>query len=590
MKKNLMAFLAMTVACTSVLASCSGGGSQSGGSAGGNGNMIAASPLSVAELGEGFNANYLPNASAIKQYSGKIDVCLDFEGTQSGWNALAAEYNRLQGGAVQVNINTSYAGSQYSQKLNSELPNPNTDWDIVEGNLGYGSTYLYCIDMNSAISAPNPYCGKDVKWVDVLERAAYTTKEADTTGKSIILNTEVMQTCWFVNDVALEAAGALGYRNDSEEINYPETWDDLIELCSYMKEAGYSNPLGISLTQASIESLQFSWLLRVYGDYYYRQFYQYIMSGDTKNIWNGYDETAKVVEMNDGYGIKYAKMLNLLFEDANWGPGYIGFTSEVYIDFVKQLAKMDGYLMLDVTNTEFGELRDKFEVQSEGKASPQIILDYQGFGLNYEKATTDEFKVGYFDYPQMVSGIYTKGDNEGEQIVPVTTLTRDIGGNGGFLSIINHMGDKDQNELNKDFIKFVMSPYGQTIYYKGLAANGDVPKGLSSVKNDLVVIPGEWKTFFEESGRTIQFNGDVDANPFLGWGVRYVNGLEKTRGGITELWRNLLMPEAALASGQKLNPNSFAANWKELVEQDMKTQVANDRWPEEFWKDPNYNL
>ncbi len=41
--------------------------------------------------------------------------------------------------------------------------------------------------------------------------AAYTTKEADTSGKSIILNSEIMQTCWFVNDVALEAVGEFGY-------------------------------------------------------------------------------------------------------------------------------------------------------------------------------------------------------------------------------------------------------------------------------------------------------------------------------------------------------------------------------------------
>ena len=589
MKKNLMAFLAMTVAMTSVLASCSGLGGQSSESTGGNGNMISASALSVAELGEGFKSKYLPQTSAIKQYSGKIDVCLDFEGTQSGWNALAEEYKRLQGNAVQVNINTSYAGSSYGQKLNSELVNPNTDWDIVEGNLGYGSTYTYCIDMNSAISAPNPYCGENVKWSEVLEKAAYTTKEADTEGKSIILNTEVMQTCWFVNDVALEAAGALGYKNDSGEIGYPETWDDLISLCSYMQQAGYSNPLGISLTAASVESLQFSWLLRVYGDYYYRQFYQYIMGGEAGTVWSEYDETERVLELSNGYGPKYAKMLNILFEeDCKWGPGYIGFTSEVYRDFVSQLAKMKGYLMKDVSSTEFGELRDKFEVQSDGKASPQIILDYQGFGINYEKADTDDFSVGYFDYPQMISGKYTKGDFEGEDIVPVTTLTRDIGGNGGFLSIINHMGDKEQNDLNKDFIKFVMSPYGQTIYYKGLAANGDVPKGLSSVKNDLVVIPAEWKTFFNESNQTIKFNGDVDANPFLSWGVRYVNGLEKTRGSITELWRNLLM--TGLSDNQALIPATFAAKWSEAVDIDMKSFVANNRWPENFWLDPNYNL
>ena len=589
MKQKFMALSALALACTTMFASCGGNGGNGGGTAGGsNGNKITASPLSVSELGEGFNEAYLPDTSSINQYSGKIDVCLDFEGTQSGWRALADEYKRLQGGAVEVNINTNYAGSNYGLKLNTELTNPNTDWDIVEGNLGYDSTYKYCIDMNAAIASYNPYCGVNTQWINVLERAAYTTKEADSSGKSIILNTEIMQTCWFVNEVALEKAGEKGYVNDSGEVGYPETWDDLISLCDYMQQAGYSNPLGISLSDASVKSLQFSWLLRVYGDYYYRQFYQYIMGGDKNNTWDNYDETEEVVELNNGYGVRYAKLLNMLFdENCDFGAGYVGFTSEVYRDFVSQLNKMKGYLMLNVTESEFGDVRDKFELQSDGTASPQIILDYQGFGINYEKA--DAIEVGYFDYPQMISGEYTTGDNIGEKIVPVTTLTRDIGGNGGFLSIINHLGDSAQNELNKDFIKFVMSPYGQTIYYKGLAANGDVPKGLSSVKNDLVVIPAEWKAYFEESNETIIFSGDVDANPFLSWGVRFVGNEEKTSAIITESWQNLLAPNRA--AGQELIPETFAAKWAQAVKVDMETcAYETNRWPKDFWKDPNYNL
>jgi hypothetical protein len=266
------------------------------------------------------------------------------------------------------------------------------------------------------------------------------------------------------------------------------------------------------------------------------------MGGDKDSVWENYRDTEEVVELNDGYGYKYAKMLNMLFEeDCSFGPYYIGFTSDVYRDFVTQLSKMRGYLMQDVAATEFGELRDKFETQGAGKASPQIVLDYQGFGIKYENSKAENFEVGCFDYPQMISGNYEKGEKKGQPIVPVTTITRDIGGNGGFLSIINHMGDSAQNELNKDFIKFVMSPYGQSIYYQGLAAGNAVPKGLSSVKNELVVIPNEWKAYFEESNKTITFSGDVDANPFLSWGVRYVNGLEKTRACITQNWRNLLM-------------------------------------------------
>ena len=68
MKKKITAYLALALASVSVFASC--GGSANGGdlqssedlgtsSGGSNGNMISAQPLSVEELGEGFNAAYL---------------------------------------------------------------------------------------------------------------------------------------------------------------------------------------------------------------------------------------------------------------------------------------------------------------------------------------------------------------------------------------------------------------------------------------------------------------------------------------------------------------------------------------------------
>lgn len=556
--------IALATCCTTLFSIAACGGGEGGGKSG----MISTKPLTVAELGEGFNAKYLPDASSIRQFSGKIDVCLDFEGTQDGWRALAKEYERLQDGGVKVNINTNFAGTSYTENLRTELTSVSTDWDIVEGNLGLSNTRSKCVDMKNTINTKNPYCGADTKiWADVLDDIAYKTKEADTSGQSYILNTEVMQTAWFVNDVALQAAVEKGYKNADNEAGYPITWDDLMLLCEKMQDAGYPHPLGISLCQASIDSLQFTWLLRVYGDYYYRQYYQYIVGFDPEYVWDNYDPTAKVVETNEGFSYSFAKVLNMLFEeDSPFGDGYIGFTSEVYLDFVANLAKMNGYFFKDAATTEFSALRDEFRTQSDGVESPQIMLDYLGFGINYENAEKDGFSVGYFDYPTMES-----------EYVPAETITRDIGGNGGFLSVVNHIGDKDQVELNKDFIKFVMSPYGQTIYYKGLAEAGRVPKGLSTVKNDLVVIPATWKTFFEESEQTIKFNGDVDANPFLSWGVRYVVGKTKTQSVICEYWRNLLLLNT-------MTVPAFAAKWDEAVRVDKDTVVKENGWGEKFWQ------
>lgn len=578
MKKKLLKTL-LVVGAAIILASCGG---DNGGESEKKGT-ITVDPLSVSELGQGFNAKFLPDKGSIDQQSGKIDVCLDFEGTQYGWKKVAAEYERLHGGAVRVNVNDNLSGGQYKERMIQELLNPNTDWDICEGNLGYGYTSDACVNMFTQFSAKNAYCGKDVIWNTVLDPAAYRSSVADTSGNAFIVNSEIMQSCWFINEVALSAAKAKGWANASGAEGYPETWDDLISLCEKMEEAGYSNPLGITLCASSVQSLQFTWLLRIYGDYYYRQFYKYTQAGDT---WDNYLPTRPDIETLAGYGTKYCKILNLLFdENTEYGPGYVGFKSEVYKDFVSQLHKMKGHLMENVDTTEFQPLRDVFVSQSRGTSSPQIILDYQGFGLNYTKKVTDNFKVGYFDYPRMVSGEFQSGDYEGEKIVSEDTLTRDIGGNGGFISVINHRGDSAQTNLNKDFIKFFLSPYGQTIYYKGLAENNISPKGISSVKTS-VVTPKEWTDFFNTSNRTIKFNGNVDPNPFISFGVRYCNGMKNTESCIVENWRQLLMENV----GTPLTVNSFSNKWADACFKDMKLLCEKYKWPTDLYLQPHYGM
>ena len=98
----------------------------------------------------------------------------------------------------------------------------------------------------------------------------------------------------------------------------------------------------------------------------------------------------------------------------------------------------------------------------------------------------------------------------------------------------------------------------------------------------------EWKAFFEESNETLVFNGDVDANPFLSWGVRYVNGYTETQKIIRENWRNLLL--TGLAADQVLSPAGFASKWETAVVADSAELIAFNGWPNEFWKDPSYVL
>lgn len=547
--------------------SSSGGGTSGGGTS--SGGTITASFAAIETLGDNFDSRYYPNASAVKKYSGTIDVVLDFDSNVDGWKAVAAEYERLQSGAVKININTNFSGTNYVERLNSELNDyTRTGWDLVEGNLGGSNTNKSCVSVKSFSSDYNAYCGENVRWSTVLEDNAFKNVESGS-DDSYIVNTEDMQTAWFINDVAFKAAVEKGYLNSEGKAEYPVTWNDLISLCDKMEEAGYTNPLGISLSEGSIQSSQFSWLLRVYGDYYYRQYYEYIMASET---WDGYDPTDTNPEYKLGYGVKWNKIANIMLDTETTveAPGYVGAESDVFADFITNLAKMKGHLMLDTAKTEFNDVKDKFSLQTSGKSSPQIFLDYLGNGIIYKTKENDSFKLGYFDYPQMES-----------EYVDSDTITRDIGGNGGFISVVKKL-DANQNELNIDFLKFYLSPYGQTFYYKGLSDKGVAPKGLSTVKNNLFSIDKTWTDFYTEAGKTVKFNGNVDGNLFLSFGVRYFFGLSNVDNYIVSGYRGLLMEN--MGSSAK-TVDQFTSEWSARCMLDYEEKCKESGWNKEMYKD-----
>lgn len=561
-KKGLVSCL---IAATMIVSTGCGGNSTSG--KGNKGGYISQKALDIKKLGDGFNPKYLPDTSSIKQQSGKIHVVLDFDGTQYGWEKVAEEYERLHSKQVDVVINTDYSGTMYSEKIVSELQNTDTDWDIVQGNLGSYHTNSACMHISAISDQVNEYCGANVQWNDVLENIAFESIENHSTD-TYIINSETMQTCWFVNKTALEAAGKLGYKNADGKVENPVTWNDLISLCDYMQQAGYDNPLGISLTEGSIRSAQFSWLTRIYGDYYYRQYYPYVMSAE---YWDDYDPEDASPETADGYGVKFCKIANLML-DKNSSlaeDGFVGVGSDIYKDYLSNFYKMRNYIIADASSTEFATLRDQFRLQSNGKKSAQIILDYVGYGCLY--GDSDAIKLDYFDYPVMESD-YVDSD----------TLTRDIGGNGGFLSIVKHVGDKEQNDLNIDFMKFFMSPYGQTLYYQGLAEHDVAPAGLTTVKN--VVIPEQWSSFFNKVNDKVSFNGNVDGDIFISWGVRFFGDYENTDDLVGEIWKKLLLK--GIGAKDEITVDEFCTQWYDACFADYKLKCIDCQWPESMYMNP----
>lgn len=521
MKKSIIAFLC----CITVIGSLTGCGN------GGQGGSVAGA-IEKVELQEiaGFNEDYLPDVSSITQQEGQIDVVLIFDGTEKGWEALAEEYMRLQGGYVNVKLDTTYtSASIYTDKLKSEMQG-STDWDIVQGNLAGTLKETYCLNMSSWITSNNPYAGSNVIWKDVLTENAYITDTSGENSTCYILNSENLQTAWFVNTVALQAAGEKGYTNADGVVGNPVTWDDVISLCEKMVEAGYTSPLGISLNNDSIMASQFAWLYRVYGDQYYRQEYAnvFAIEGDNGYIENEYelDLTAHTPEADADFNISLTRLYNSILDDSISNAVYVGAKSDKYEEFLEQFYKMRPYLRTDAADMSFEDMRNMFMTQSKGKDSPQIMLDYAGCGLAFSSSEAENFAIDFCDYPKMV-GDYVDED----------AIVRDVGGNGGYLSVLRH--DETQDALNQDFLKFVMSPYGQSIYYQGLSENNSYVKGLTTVKTDLVVVPETWTDFFATD--KIAFNGLADNCTYVANLIMYIGEDRVACQSVsTNLWKKYL--------------------------------------------------
>ena len=533
-------------------------------------------PNDPLDLGASFNATYYPKkeqnkvATIVEGASGKmkIDVALNFEGTAEAWQVLADEYERLCGNIVDVNIIADLDTASYTERLRIEEANPKTDWDIVQGNL-MNDLGAHCMNLRQTINSTNPYAGNKV-WADFLDERAYITDVSGATDFTYLLNTENLSTAWFVNTAATSSAGV--------ENPNPTTWEGLVGMLEKLQQAGYKYPLGLSLTKDGINASQFSWLLRVYGDYYFRSKYTY-----TAKTYNAvtktddkftYDKTAENQEASSNFTFSYNRALSLMLDEAC--EYYCGANSDLYKDFLTQFQKLAKYVNPSAYQQSFITVRESFMAQKDGNngdEAPQVMLDYTGSGLSFLSADALKGHVDFFDYPTIESDYVETG-----------TLTRDVGGNGGYLALLNYH-NRQQMNLNKDFLEYVLSPYGQTIYYKALREKNLSPKGLTTVQNDLVIIPDEWVSFFQSD--KINFTGLADNNKFIDVGA--VNFFSSSKADLksVELWQKLL------TTNNPISVNDFANDWHYCLLSNWPTVASEHSWNEDAYlsshfADPNY--
>ncbi len=537
-----------------------------------NNNTDSSGPADAQDLGPNFNADYYPkkednNVANIigKSTNMKIDIAINFEDKADAWRVVADEYERLCGGVVKVNLVTGLDVNSYTERLRNEEQNPNTDWDIVQGNL-MNSPTAHAVDLKTTItSSKNPYAGNKI-WSSFLEEEAYTTDKSGSSDFGYYLNTENLSTAWFVNTAATTKAGVTNTN--------PQTWDQLIDMLEKLQQAGYKYPLGLTLSKDGIAASQFSWLIRVYGDYFFRDNYIHTsMTFDNNTKTDStfvYNKASENIESSAGFSFSKSRCLETMLDDSC--EYFVGPGSDKYNDFLYQLGRLGKYVKPSAYSLNFNEVRTSFKAQSDGNngdEAPQVMLDYTGEGLSFLGAPKLRGNIDFFDYPTIVS-----------TEVPDGTLTRDVGGNGGYLALLNSQ-NKKQTDLNKDFLKFFLSPYGQSIYYKALSEKNFSPQGLTTVKNELVIIPADWVTFFQND--RISFTGLADNNSHLNYGAYRLLDSTEAENKVIELYQKFITPSPTI------NVAGFSETLYSTFRKCYRDICGNYNWPEDAINASHYN-
>ncbi|MFQ7035203.1 MAG: ABC transporter substrate-binding protein [Candidatus Borkfalkia sp.] len=289
-------------------------------------------------------------------------------------------------------------------------------------------------------------------------------------------------------------------------------WDDLIAACEILQQGGVI-PLAIGGDYASFWSWQFGWLYRVYTDQYFRDMEElvvaqpgdYLYDEELQTSWF-FDKEDKFNDTEDGYIVNKIRLAKLV-EDGEIGPAHPKFQ-----DMIKNLSRLvPAFVPPNFTSLKPDDAV-KYFLRGEAAIYIDLMSFYAGIERTFEDTGVEKFEVGVFQYPPMVS--HTQGVDVG------VDYTRDTGGASGNYGVIYK--NKKQSDLAMDFLMFLISPRGQTLYLETMARENIAPQGISLVKD--VTMPEQWVGKYD-----IEFSGSADSNPLAAFSRGFMDEPEGVR-------------------------------------------------------------
>ncbi len=377
-----------------------------------------------------------------EELSGTITISyLDKDTTT--WERLADAYMKLHP-QVEVKVELQSDPAKYPEWARIQFAAGVPEADILEasmiGELIMAGKFL---DLGPYAKKINPYTGKP--WGDgfnIDDQLAAGGYYWDGARRWADFNMECVQVLWFYNKRIFEEVG----------VEPPNTWSELVDISKKIKAAGYI-PLAIEGDYNSFWDMRIGWLTRIYADQFTRDEihlvrarpgdYMYDLEVDGKWTYNPQDshnDDNNVVNINLLRQYKAIRDGEMRVDGPKWRAMYTNFkemipeycppglfgVNDAYPLFLTQKAAMwlDGFWFLS---------RFDRDIEDLAKAGGEESI----------------FEYGSFPMPTM-EGPYISG--------PIRTIEVPI----GFWGIPKKT--RTQNDLTMDFLMFVTSPKGASIY------------------------------------------------------------------------------------------------------------------------------
>ena len=427
-------------------------------------------------------------AFAEEGYSGTVTISLySATGVEEAWNAVGEAYEALNPGVdvvVDLKPQDSYADwvKAMFQSYDDALP----EADLVYGNLAGSDRTDKVVNFLDYLGEESPYSDCE----DWTEQFAFEMQQIENGGTMWdCVSISGVQVLWFYNVEIFEKVG----------VQPPKTWDEFIDVCAKIQEAGYQ-PLAVAGDFQSFWAEQMGWLAQVYADQTTRSQIEIVRAQEGDYCYDPDIDGAFVYDPTDSHNDDAANVTSngVRFWKAFIEDGTIRADTEgmktVWTNFAKvfpQYAGGENFYGTDANGAKtlffqqdaaiylsgswfFG---DYLNTMADVKAGNAVTIGADDAAVELTGLT--EFGLGTFAMPSMEG----PGIEAPARTIEVAT---------GFLSAVKK--DPDHDEMVVDFLKFYTSPQGYSAFMAALIENKGVPDGLPLIKG--IELEGELAEMF----------------------------------------------------------------------------------------------